>query len=42
MRVKINSRDNLRVRKVQVKVKERLIVYDEFYLVDENEKEIFD
>lgn len=40
--VKINSKDNLRVRKVQVKVKESLIEYDEFYLVDENEKEIFD
>ena len=38
----MNNRDNLRVRKVQVRVKETLIEYDEFYLVDENEKEIFD
>ena len=34
--------DNLRVRKVQLNVKNTLIEYDEYYLVDENGKEIFD
>ncbi len=34
--------DNLRVRKVQVNVKNSLIEYDEYYLVDENGEEVFD
>ena len=38
----MNKKDNIRVRKVKVNVKETLIEYDEFYLVDENGEEIFD
>lgn len=36
------NRDNLRVRRVKVNVKDTLIEYDEYYLVDENGEEIFD
>ncbi len=38
----MRNKDNLRVRKVKVNVKETLIEYDEFYLVDEKGEEIFD
>lgn len=37
----MKNMDNLRIRKVQVNVKGTLIEYDEYYLVDENGKEIF-
>lgn len=38
----MKNKDNLRVRKAQVNVKGSLIEYDEYYLVDENGKEVFD
>ena len=33
--------NNLRVRKVKVQVKDKIISYDEYYLVDEFDEEIF-
>lgn len=38
----MESRENLRTRRVKVEVKDKLIEYDEYYLVDENGEEIFD
>ena len=38
----MKNMDNLRTRKVQVNVKGTLVEYDEYYLVDDNGKEIFD
>jgi len=38
----MKNRNNLRVRKAQVNVKGTIIEYEEYYLVDENGKEIFD
>ena len=38
----MKNMDNLRIRKVLVNVKNTLIEYDEYYLVDENGEEIFD
>ena len=38
----MKNMDNLRVRKAQVNVKGTLIEYDEYYLVNENGKEIYD
>lgn len=38
----MKNMDNLRTRKVQVNVKGTLVEYDEYYLVDENGKEVFD
>ena len=35
-------KDNIRVRKVDVEVKDKVITYDEYYRVDENGEEIFD
>ena len=38
----MKNMDNLRIRKAKVNVKGTLILYDEYYLVDENGAEIFD
>lgn len=38
----MKNMDNLRIRKVQVNVKDSLIEYDEYYLVDDNGEEVFD
>lgn len=38
----MKNMDNLRIRKAKVNVKGTLILYDEYYLVDENGVEIFD
>lgn len=38
----MKNRDNVKVRKVKVEVKEKVIEYDEYYLVDVNGNEIFD
>lgn len=38
----MENRDNLKLRRVKVEVKNQIIEYDEYYLVDEKGEEIFD
>ena len=38
---KISDKESLRIRRIKVEVKSKMIEYDEYYLVNDNDEEIF-